>query len=233
MCSEASSPQGGDPFLELSSILDDARQRRILSILCDRSEPISDRELGFELAARKTGTEPADVSETDLGPVRIDLQHRCLPKLDAVGWIERHPDGIVAAESLPFGDEDSPLPDLQPSDERFWEAVGALLAHPHRQDLVSIIADRRSALTVEELASELGEYDRSSEQGARREDELGVLGRLHHLDLPRLAEAGLIEYDPDERTVVRTRLLTRLGNRIYLATRLLRGLDSDQNDPST
>jgi hypothetical protein len=185
---------------------------------------MTERDLSVALAARETGTALSDTTEEDYRPILVDLRHRCLPKLEGVGWIERHPAGAIAAESLPVGDEDSLLPDLQDSDLA-WKAIGTLLAHPRRQELVSIVADQHH-LTVEELATELGEHGHPSK--ATKPLSYAVLLRtLHHADLPKLAEVGLIEYDHDEKTVTRTRSLKTLGNRIDLDTRLTEAIDPE------
>lgn len=216
---------GGD--LEQSSILANPRHRRILSVLRDRSNPVAEHELSVEIAAREGGTVPSDVPEEDYQPVRTDLHHRSLPKLEAIGWIERHPGGITAAESLPFGGEGSPLPDLQDPQDLSWEAVGVLLARPRRQDIVAILVDKHRPLTLEELATKLAEHSHPSGATWGRGDDPELLEKLHHVDLPQLTEVGLTEYDPEERTVTRTGSLLTLANRINLSTGLLDAIDPD------
>lgn len=209
---------GGDLSREQSSILGEPRQRRVLSILLNQPQPMTVRDLGVQIAAHETERAPSDVPEEDHQPIRVDLHHRCLPKLEAVGWIERHPEGVIAAESLPFGDEESSFPDLQ--DPNYpWEAIGALLARPRRQDVVAIVAGQCHRLTLEGLATELAEYGHASWATERREDEPTLRSLLHHIDLPKLAEVGLIEYDRDEKTVTRTSSLMALVDQTDLGKR--------------
>lgn len=177
------------------------------------------RDLAVRLAADEAGTALTDVAEEDHRPIRVDLYHRCLPKLEALGWIDRRPEGVVAvggpslaverASFLEGRDADRPAEgrtDARPAPE----AMDALLARPRRRVLVSILAERGRRLSLAELATELAERDRASRTPERDEDETSVRRTLHHVDLPRLAEAGLIEYDHDERTITPTRQLRTL-----------------------
>jgi hypothetical protein len=213
---------GGDRLLvpgndahEISSILADSRQRQVLSILLDRSHPVAERDLSIQVAAQETTKALAEVTEEEYESIRVDLHHRCLPKLEAVGWIERCPDGMITTGPLFSWDESSSVPDLQNSDCPFWEAVSTLLARPRRKELVSIIADR-PRLSLEELATELAESGPDSWTDEQGESELPSLSTLHHLDLPKLAEIGLIEYDHDEKTITRTSTLLTLVNQTDL-----------------
>ncbi|AZH26552.1 DUF7344 domain-containing protein [Haloplanus aerogenes] len=197
-------PGGGDDLVR-ASILDDRRQRRILAVLLDRAHPMTVHELGVHLVARANGIAPSDVTETECQSVRMDLRHRCLPKLASVGWIDSQPEGIVADD---FSVETAVLspPDLRNPDHPFWDVVSVVLARPYRQDLVSLVADRSAPVTVDELATELLVRETSA---TLPDDNRRLAIALHHIDLPKLASVGVIEYDPDERTVAPTDQLRR------------------------
>ncbi|MFB6301542.1 MAG: hypothetical protein ABEH78_01575 [Haloferacaceae archaeon] len=200
-------PLGGDEApLEESSILGDPRQRRTLSILLDRSEPITVHELGVRIAAREADVAPSDATEADSQSIRKDLYHRCLPKLQAVGWIERRSGGIIADEPLHLENGTLSLPDLREPEHPAWEAISVLLARPYRQDLASIIAERCPRIALEELTTEL--LTRGRVRWTRSEDALS--SRLHHVDLPKLAEVGVVEYDAGDNVVACTSRLTSL-----------------------
>lgn len=64
------------------------------------------------------------------------------------------------------------------------------LAHPRRRQILAALLDRSTPVTVPELA------ERSQERS--REE---VHSTLRHVDLPKLADAGLVEYDADENQV--------------------------------
>jgi hypothetical protein len=192
-------PGGGDD-LERSSILCDRRQRRILATLLDHPRPMTVRELSVYLVARAEGVDPSTVTESECQSVQMDLRHRCLPKLHVVGWIEQRGDGVTASESPAVETAALSFPELRDPDDPFWDVVGVLLARPYRQDLVSILANRDQPASVTELATELLAQARAPvpDDGQR----LAIA--LHHLDLPKLASTGVVEYDPDDRTAVRT-----------------------------
>lgn len=220
MSTDRQPPPRGGGRLEQSTVLADSRQRRILSILLGRSHPMTERELSVQLVARETGTDPADITEENHQSVRISLHHQYLPKLESAGWVEWHEEGVVAAEPLPGSDEDvSPATLLDP-DHPDWDAVSALLVRPQRQDLVSVIAGGRDQLTLEELVITLTEHSHASWPAEQRGDEPALRSTLHHVDLPKLAAVGLLEYDPDEQTITRTQALETLVDRLDLDDRV-------------
>jgi hypothetical protein len=198
----------------VSSILGDRRHRLTVAILLERSRPTTIHDLGVRLAAREADVPPADVTAAESRSIRVDLEHRCLPKLEAVGWIERRSEGVVAAEPPSLGIEALSLPDFRDPDHPSWDAIGVLLARPRRLDLVAILADRRHPLSLDDLIAEL----RSSSHRDWPDDDRTLSTTLHHVDLPALAAAGLIEYDADDGMVARTRRLLTFVERTAFDT---------------
>lgn len=209
-------PGGGDGF-EHASILADERQRRLLSILRECSRPIPASELAVRLAARESGMPKTAVTEADCQPIRADLRHRCLPKLEAVGWVDEGSDGVAIDSPLSIGTAELSLPDLRNPDHPDWEPVSVLLERPYRQEIVTILAEQSSPITLSDLATELLACDPASSPRLP-DDRQSVRVSLHHADLPKLAAVGLVEYDPDEKTVARTRRLRTFADRIDLET---------------
>lgn len=193
---------GGRDELEQSSILADPRHRRILSILRTQSEPMSVEELCRRLAvAEDDGT-----SGTNRRSIRTDLRHRSLPSLEAGGWIDRRADGIYLQQRRIAETVAIPLPALTAPDDPMWDVVSAILARPYRRDLLSVVADADGALTIDALADDLQKREDSAVTA--RSDSDGVLRRaLHHVDVPKLAATGVIEYEWEERTVEATHRL--------------------------
>lgn len=77
-----------------------------------------------------------------------------------------------------------------------------LLADPRNRTLLTVLGDSGSPLHVEELASRLVSRNVSVVSSAEYEDQLEeTLLTLHHERLPRLADSGLIEYDPETNVV--------------------------------
>lgn len=196
----------GDDSFEQSSILDDPRQRLILSILVEHSRPLRDRDLAVQIAARETGTSPSDVPEKDYQSILVDLHHRCLPKLEAVGWVERNPEGIIASKPPSVGEADSSLSSLDAPAVR-WKQLAAVLARPHRRHILSVLFRGDPPLGLDELVVKLAAHERIRWTIEGDDDTLSVL--LHHVDLPALEEVGLLRYDPDTNTITRGPLSLR------------------------
>lgn len=195
---------GDEESLRLSSVLAEPRQRQILSILLKQSRPLTDRDLAVQLAGREAEKPRSNLSEEEIQDLLVDLHHRYLPELRAIEWIDRRPEGIVLTEQFPLEDMEAALPSFQEADLR-WEMLAPLLARPRRQQIVSLLVSRNHPLALEELAVELAEHGQTFWSTTA---DSALSGVLHHVDLPRLDEAGLIEYDPDAKTITRKRDLT-------------------------
>lgn len=193
--------------LTLSSILADPCQRHILALLLEQPQPLTDRDLAVQLAARESEKQSSEVAEEDVQQLLVDLYHQYLPELQTIGWIDRRPEGIVLTDQFPSEEIESSLPPLQDAD-RQWEILTTLLARPRRQHIVSILAGQEHPLTLEKLAVRLTAYEQIT--GTTDGDDPTLSVTLHHVDLPRLDEAGLIEYDPEEKTITRECDLTQL-----------------------
>lgn len=197
MASYEDSPFSADDNCIRSSIVADPHQRRLLAVLQAESRPLTERDLAVQLARRQCS--PPNVTEDVIERLLVKLRHCWLPKLDAVGWIERHPNGIVATERFPFGKPTSSLPPLDDADVR-WERLAAVIARPHRKHVLSVFVSEGLPLYLDELTAVLEAHDRVSltnESG----DHHTLSTYLHHVDLPRLDDVGLIQYDPRKRTI--------------------------------
>jgi hypothetical protein len=210
MNGELGSLLGERAALERSAILADPRQRRILSILASRARPTTVDDLGRRLAATERGDE-AVVDDADRRSIRLDLRNRCLPSLEAVGWIDRRSDGIRLDD--PLSAVDLSPPSLQAPDDPAWPVVSALLARPSRRAILSVVVDHDGRLSLADLAAEL----RVRADVIRPDDDRRLPIALHHVDLPKLAAIGVVEYDPDARTVAPTPRLAACLDRLDVA----------------
>jgi DNA-binding transcriptional ArsR family regulator len=206
---EPPSGDGRRNEFERSQIVGDLRQRRILSILLGRSRPIAVERLAARLVSEADG--PA-ASADDRRSVALDLHHRCLPKLEAVGWIDRRPEGIVVDEPLRLGAESFSPPDLREPEHPDWDAVAVLLGDPRREAIASLVVDRRRHVAVDDLAAELRAAAPTS-RGTLPADDRTLRIALHQVDLPQLATVGLVDYDRDGGTVARTDRLLGFAER--------------------
>lgn len=96
--------------------------------------------------------------------------------------------------------------DSTPPSDRPVELVD-LLAHPTRRDIVQALHDHDRPMSLEDLAAAVGGH-RNPEQ-VPSDDSTQV--SLHHVHLPRLDDAGLIDYETDRRRIVPTARLHRLA----------------------
>lgn len=78
------------------------------------------------------------------------------------------------------------------------DAVFDLLSNHRRRHALSYLAGRDEAVTLDELARELARREGTVHEAACQQ----VMTALHHTHLPKLADAGFLEYDERSRTVV-------------------------------
>lgn len=185
---------------ELLPVLSDARQRRVLALLLDSSGSMPVRDIAVHLVARGADTSPSMAPESTVRDVMVDLHHRCLPKLEARGLIECGPAGTVEVGQRLLEAEDAPAPAGDAPRLPSWEELAALAERPRRWHAAQILSQRRQPTTLDALASELGdEWEPASADGGVDDQSLRVT--LHHVDLPKLADAGLIDYDDTDLTI--------------------------------
>lgn len=207
MTSQGGTPSVGSSGSDVALVLGELRYRRILSILLDRSQPMSRRELSAQIAAQEADVPPPAISETESKSVRIALEHRHLPKLQRLGLVDRTPDGLTATAPRPAPAEALSLPPVHEPEHPHWEPVSALLARPYRIAVATLLVDRQQPLPLAQLAEQLPEKAQEF-----CEDSLPprLCTQLYHVDLPKLADTGLVEFDTEEQTVARTSLMTEI-----------------------
>jgi hypothetical protein len=118
-----------------------------------------------------------------------------------------------------------------------------VLSDSDRRFVVRLLADRSTPTDLDEVAIRLAAHNRGIETGAVRTDEADreTAGRhtelrdrldgeysrerlrLHHVHLPKLDNAGAVDYDATERTVTPTRELAGIRDWLDLPT----GEDTD------
>lgn len=89
----------------------------------------------------------------------------------------------------------------------FRNAVAAVLADPRRRRVVDALGDLRPPVAIERLAEAVADRDPAEVPDASVDD---VATTLHHVHLPKLAAAGVVDYDPETTTVTAERT-ARLG----------------------
>lgn len=92
-----------------------------------------------------------------------------------------------------------------------FDAVLDLCRHEHRRIVLAVLEDRQRSVTVDDLAKAVVERDYhapSTEVGD--ETVTRIETTLHHLHLPKLDGAGVVEYDPERRLAEPTAQFDRI-----------------------
>ncbi|WP_225333716.1 DUF7344 domain-containing protein [Halomicrobium urmianum] len=108
-------------------------------------------------------------------------------------------DGEQPADGESSGPAERPDVPLTPS------AIFGLLADRRPRFLLYVLYERGGTMTLDELAPHLAaiENETTSESLTPKTEER-VRARLHHADVPKLAERGLVTYDSDSGAVTLT-----------------------------
>lgn len=87
-------------------------------------------------------------------------------------------------------------------DSGTFERVCEIVSHPTRQEIVQVLRENETPTTTKTVASELDDIDGNQSIGVdSTEKSERVVIALSHLHLPKMADAGLIDYDPETRTI--------------------------------
>lgn len=185
----------------INPVLENARherRRRILGVLQD-GDVVDEETVARHLVAAERGTAPSDVPDDAVRSVRVELVHAHLPALaeaDLVAWDDD--DGTVAAGTHPILDE----PGFQRLLERegaSWDELLDCLADERRRTVVAVLRARGEATPRRALAHEVVAREEGGDPSAEAVE--STLRSLHHVHLPKLEAAGVVEIDRDAGTV--------------------------------
>lgn len=181
----------GVPPREHAALLAVERRRLALDVLCERTTSLELGELAAEIAAREAGFDaPPAEAPVDL---TIDLHHAHLPKLAEAGVLEYDPDTreVKPIARIRRADETDPTE---------WAAEGA-------NERLSVRLQEHVVAYFDASTGETASIDDLTRYAATRLPDTAECSperirlRLHHAVLPRLADAGVLEYDPRTATV--------------------------------
>lgn len=178
------------PFANATAVTDalehltGERRQRVLEALLDRSAPVPVDELAVEIA---DGTAP--------DAVQVELVHAHLPALAEAGLVswDRDRGAAATADHPAFGD---------PRFRRLLAAdpeVVDCLAAERRRATLAALRNRGGRASRRALARAVAARDAGEEPSG--DDVEAALVALHHGHLPKLAAAGLVEYDAETGTV--------------------------------
>ena len=74
-----------------------------------------------------------------------------------------------------------------------------LLESDQRRRALAVLDERSQPLSLEDLATHVAEQEADADASADVET---VATTLHHIHLPKMATAGIVEYDPETHEIV-------------------------------
>lgn len=178
--------------------LGDGRRRALLDIVLDRVSPVAEREVAIHLAAREQEKSVINVTEDEVQTIRLDLHHVQLPMLEEADLIDWDRDKETVTTTGHPALWNPHFKRIIETETEEWSAVVANLADTQRRIILAALAGQDGPLSRNELAHEV--LTRNPD-GDPQSDMETFLVSLHHVHLPKLADAGLIEYDADTKTV--------------------------------
>lgn len=168
------------------------RRRSALRLLLSRGRLHVEELVGGVAAMERSRAGDATVDETRL---RVDLRHRHLPKLADAGLVDVRDRTVCVRRAAR---DDPLLGDLLAVEADDWDAVLSCLSDDRRRAALATLAEREEPTDVPVLAFEVAErVERTAHP------DVDALARdLHHVHLPKLADAGLVDVE-DGGTSVR------------------------------
>lgn len=165
-----------------------AGRRRVALSVLESADALPVDSLAARVAARSgDGTTEREI--------RVSLHHVDLPKLEGAGLVDRDDGSVRIADHQALADPAvrRAVEEPAPSDGRLG-AVYAALADARRQRVLRALATTRRGLAPRELAVVVAaEEADSSPETVPAEEVDRVHAMLHHVHLPKLVDAGLVE----------------------------------------
>lgn len=190
-----------DRFNTIFTALASRQRRFVLELLEDRCSPVDELELATFLAAQSEGRELVEVTPEDRDRAHFDLRQRVLPVLGESDLVDRRAEGVTTTDHPLVG---------HPEIRRILEAdpPGDLLrslADGRRRDACAILATEGPSVDNRILARLIAarEYDVDPDDVPDQVVD-DVLASVHHVHLPVLEDAGLLEYDHERGNVTYT-----------------------------
>ena len=168
------------------------QRRLVIDVVVDRSSPVDELELATFLAARERDIELGDVTHEQRRRALAALRHRVLPELEEARLVERRADGVAMADHPTVShDTIDRLLEADPPDD-----VLCALANGRRRDVYAILAAEGPSIDRRTLARAVAAREYDVDRVAVPDQEVeDVLVTLHHVHLPALEDAGLLEYE--------------------------------------
>uniref|UniRef100_UPI003D9732DC DUF7344 domain-containing protein n=1 Tax=Halomicrococcus sp. NG-SE-24 TaxID=3436928 RepID=UPI003D9732DC len=92
-----------------------------------------------------------------------------------------------------------------------FDSVLSLCRNQHRRIVLALLTEEQRSLTLTDLIKTILTYNHQTPIAEASEDVITEVRRsLHHVHLPKLASAGLINYDPERQLVEPTEQLDQV-----------------------
>lgn len=178
------------PRTRVLQLLADPLQRQVLAVLATQDGSMTVRELAAKLVATGQGGSAESV--------RAKLRHVHLPKLEAAGFVSWDQSrAVVTGDTGPTYTERELLRVVEAVDEGWGDVLETVTCE--RRRTVLAVLDSRSELSLDDLAREVAAREAAGSPPSPGIDDLRL--QLHHVHLPKLEQAGVVDYDPENRTV--------------------------------
>jgi len=188
------------------SCLADGDRRRLLRHLSESAPGTVSREDATDVLAAHVHGKPVEaVSEDERDRVATAVHHSHLPALADAGLVEldEHEDTVRLTDHPAL--RDSGVVDAiqgAAATGAFLDGLFDALAKGRRRTILDVLSHQFGPVRVETLARELEADGRDvTESDVETAAVERTMVGLQHVDLPRLSDAGLIEYDTDDQTV--------------------------------
>ena len=201
-------PVSGNESLDsLFDCLASSERRRILGILDERApNSVPRRDLAKHLVQSKHSDAAAQDPDEAVKRASLELHHTHLPKLDAAGLIDQDTgrETVTISDHPAYEDDgiDAVIDPSSTGDPSSLDGLFRSLADDRRRTILDVLTHQVGPIHVETLARELCAKEQSIAESEVPADEVEEIhGSLRHRHLPRLADAGLVDYDPEGETV--------------------------------
>lgn len=114
------------------------------------------------------------------------------------------------------------------SDKPSIDEIFDILSHSRRRYVLSILMNHGEELTVSQLAEKVASHDngpprnevpytKNQVRSEVPEDRLSrITTSLHHADIPKMDQVGLVEFDPDHNTIRTTENVNQIEHILVL-----------------
>jgi hypothetical protein len=174
-------------------ILADECRRQTLAELADATLPLDEQALAAAVAARTRRGSRGEPTGKRARSVAVELQHVHLPKLQASRLVERDSDaGRIESVSIDAADGlVADVLDRQDAvDPATIDRLCEVLSTPRHRQVLATLRAAAAPLTLDDLTRALAHRDPAT---VTQVDVDRLRTRLHHVTLPKLQNAGLIE----------------------------------------